>query len=67
MIADGAGRQPGDPAKAAAAILQALNAERTPLRLPLGADAYDMIDTHLVGVREELHEWSAVIRNTAFD
>jgi NAD(P)-dependent dehydrogenase (short-subunit alcohol dehydrogenase family) len=67
MIVDGAGRQPGDPAKAAAAILEALNAERTPLRLPLGADAYDMIDTHLERVREELHEWGAVIRNTAFD
>jgi NAD(P)-dependent dehydrogenase (short-subunit alcohol dehydrogenase family) len=67
MIQDGNGNQPGDPAKAAAAILRALDAEQTPLRLPLGADAYDMIDRHLIAVRGELEEWGAVIRNTAFD
>jgi hypothetical protein len=33
------GTQPGDPAKAAAAILTALAADTTPLRLPLGDDA----------------------------
>lgn len=67
MIHDGDGNQPGDPAKAAAAILRALEAERTPLRLPLGADAYDMINGHLATVRGELEEWGPVIRNTAFD
>jgi NAD(P)-dependent dehydrogenase (short-subunit alcohol dehydrogenase family) len=67
MIQTGAGNQPGDPAKAAAAILHALNAERTPLRLPLGADAYEMIDQHLKTVRGELEEWAPVIRNTAFN
>jgi NAD(P)-dependent dehydrogenase (short-subunit alcohol dehydrogenase family) len=67
MIKDGNGNQPGDPAKAAAAILRALNAERTPLRLPLGTDAYEMIDRHLETVRAELEEWGAVIRNTGFD
>lgn len=67
MIQNGDGQQPGDPAKAAAAILRALKAERIPLRLPLGADAYDMIDRHLESVRGELEEWRAVIRDTAFD
>jgi NAD(P)-dependent dehydrogenase (short-subunit alcohol dehydrogenase family) len=67
MIQDNNGKQPGDPDKAAAAILRALDAERTPLRLPLGADAYDLIDQHLETVHGELREWSAVIRNTAFD
>ena len=33
------GTQPGDPSKAAEAILTALDAEDTPLRLPLGNDA----------------------------
>jgi NAD(P)-dependent dehydrogenase (short-subunit alcohol dehydrogenase family) len=67
MIQAGDGNQPGDPAKAADAILRALKAERTPLRLPLGADAYDMIARHLETARGELEAWGPVIRNTAFD
>ena len=35
------GRQPGDPARAADAILQALDSGKTPLRLALGNDAAD--------------------------
>lgn len=66
MIQAGDGNQPGDPARAAAAILRALNAERTPLRLPLGSDAYEMIDRHLESVRGELEQWGDVIRDTAF-
>lgn len=51
MVASSDGSQPGDPAKAAAAILAALNAEQTPLRLPLGDDAVDAVVGHLDGVR----------------
>ncbi len=43
MIRGMDGQQPGDPAKAAEAILAALAAEEAPLRLPLGADAVDGI------------------------
>ena len=67
MIQTGDGTQPGDPAKAAAAILRALDAERSPLRLPLGSDAYDLIDSHLNAMRADLAEWAPVIRDTAFD
>jgi NAD(P)-dependent dehydrogenase (short-subunit alcohol dehydrogenase family) len=67
MIQNGDGTQPGDPAKAATAILRALDAERTPLRLPLGADAYNLIDAHLNTVRADLADWESVIRDTAFD
>jgi NAD(P)-dependent dehydrogenase (short-subunit alcohol dehydrogenase family) len=67
MIRDGNGAQPGDPAKAAAAILTALDAEHTPLRLPLGADAYEMIESHLRTGLSELEQWGPVIRDTAFD
>jgi NAD(P)-dependent dehydrogenase (short-subunit alcohol dehydrogenase family) len=66
MIDTDHGRQPGDPAKAAAAILTALAAERTPLRLPLGNDAVDAILGHLDGVRTEISAWDEVARNTAF-
>ncbi|MQY08049.1 oxidoreductase [Actinomadura macrotermitis] len=61
------GRQPGDPAKAAAAILRALEAERTPLRLPLGNDAVDALVAHADGMREELLAWEKVSRGTDFD
>jgi NAD(P)-dependent dehydrogenase (short-subunit alcohol dehydrogenase family) len=67
MIADGHGAQPGDPAKAAAAILTALDAPEPPLRLALGADAIDAISAHLDGVRAELGAWENVGRDTALD
>ena len=68
MVAGGGGSQPGDPAKAAAAILAAaLDAEHTPLRLPLGNDAVDAIFAHLDGVRAEITAWENVARDTAFD
>jgi len=42
-VTGGDGSQPGDPAKAAAAILAALDAEQPSLRLALGGDAVDNI------------------------
>jgi NAD(P)-dependent dehydrogenase (short-subunit alcohol dehydrogenase family) len=64
MTETGDGTQPGDPAKAAAAILTALNAEQTPLRLPLGDDAVDAILGHLDTVRAEIGSWEKLARNT---
>ncbi|MGP3952263.1 oxidoreductase [Streptomyces sp. 7N604] len=60
------GTQPGDPAKAAAAILTALNAEQPPLRLPLGNDAVDALKAHADRVRDELLTWEPVSRGTDF-
>lgn len=61
------GTQPGDPTKAAEAILTALDAEDTPLRLPLGADAVEGIRAKLDTVRHEINEWSGVALTTAFE
>lgn len=61
------GTQPGDPAKAAAAILSALAAGTTPLRLPLGGDAVDGILAHLSTVHDELRTWEVVSRATAIE
>ncbi|WP_329496346.1 oxidoreductase [Kitasatospora herbaricolor] len=61
------GTQPGDPAKAAAAILAALAAERTPLRLVLGNDATDAILANADAARAELLAWERVSRGTDFD
>jgi NAD(P)-dependent dehydrogenase (short-subunit alcohol dehydrogenase family) len=59
------GSQPGDPAKAAAAILAALDADEPPLRLALGDDAVDAIAAALDARRGELEAWSAVSLSTA--
>jgi NAD(P)-dependent dehydrogenase (short-subunit alcohol dehydrogenase family) len=67
MVQGGDGSQPGDPAKAAAAIRLALDAEKTPLRLALGGDAVDFLTAHLDSVRAELTEWEKVSRATDFD
>jgi NAD(P)-dependent dehydrogenase (short-subunit alcohol dehydrogenase family) len=40
------GTQAGDPAKAARAVAQALEAEHTPLRLQLGADSIGAVRAH---------------------
>jgi NAD(P)-dependent dehydrogenase (short-subunit alcohol dehydrogenase family) len=64
MTQTGDGSQPGDPAKAAAAILTALDAGQTPLRLPLGDDAVDAILGHLDAVRAEIANWEKTARNT---
>jgi NAD(P)-dependent dehydrogenase (short-subunit alcohol dehydrogenase family) len=67
MIRSDAGNQPGDPAKAATAILAALSADDPPLRLPLGADAVDAVVGHLDQVRAEIEAWEKVARSTALD
>lgn len=65
-LPDSDGKQPGDPAKAAEAILAALAAERTPLRLALGGDAVDGVLGTLDEARREAEAWAAVGRGTDF-
>ncbi len=67
MVKSSDGTQPGDPAKAAAAIRAALSAENPPLRLPLGNDSVDAILAHLDAVRDDITEWERVTRATDFD
>ncbi len=61
------GLQAGDPAKAAAAIITALDTDEPPLRLVLGADAIGNIGQRLEAVGAELREWEQVGRNTAVE
>jgi NAD(P)-dependent dehydrogenase (short-subunit alcohol dehydrogenase family) len=61
------GLQPGDPAKAAQAILTALDAQDPPLRLVLGADAITNIEGRLARVSDELATWRVVGEATALD
>jgi NAD(P)-dependent dehydrogenase (short-subunit alcohol dehydrogenase family) len=61
------GRQPGDPAKAARAILAALDADEPPLRLVLGQDAIGNIRARLDRVAGELTTWEDVGRDTLIE
>jgi NAD(P)-dependent dehydrogenase (short-subunit alcohol dehydrogenase family) len=61
------GRQAGDPAKAAAAIIAALDAEEPPLRLALGPDAVDAIRAKHEMLGAELERWENLARATTFD
>jgi NAD(P)-dependent dehydrogenase (short-subunit alcohol dehydrogenase family) len=66
-VSGGHGLQPGDPAKAAQAILRALDADEPPLRLVLGGDAVDNIRARLDQLTGELARWEEVGRGTAID
>ncbi|MFD5069642.1 oxidoreductase [Streptomyces sp. NPDC058369] len=66
-LPDSDGKQEGDPDKAAVAILTALAAEDTPLRLPLGNDATDAVLGALDASRAEVLAWEKVSRSTGFD
>jgi NAD(P)-dependent dehydrogenase (short-subunit alcohol dehydrogenase family) len=59
--------QPGDPAKAVRAIIEALDADEPPLRLVLGADAIGNIEQHWQSLAEELDAWRAVGEATAIE
>jgi NAD(P)-dependent dehydrogenase (short-subunit alcohol dehydrogenase family) len=61
------GNQAGDPAKAAAAIIEALDADDPPLRLALGADAVDAIRAKHETLRADLDRWEDVARATTFE
>ncbi|MDF2694627.1 MAG: Dehydrogenase [Labilithrix sp.] len=64
--AQSAGSQPGDPAKAAKAIADAVAAGAPTLRLPLGADAVKNIREKLAQVAADVDRTEAVASATAF-
>jgi NAD(P)-dependent dehydrogenase (short-subunit alcohol dehydrogenase family) len=66
LIAQLDGNQPNDPARAADAIIAAVDADAPPLHLPLGADAFAAIREALDERRRELDAWAAVGEATGF-
>jgi NAD(P)-dependent dehydrogenase (short-subunit alcohol dehydrogenase family) len=60
------GKQPGDPAKAADAIIQAIDSDHPPLRLVLGKYAIDKVKKKTASVLEELAAWESVGAATQF-
>ncbi|MDH7638342.1 oxidoreductase [Sphingomonas oryzagri] len=60
------GHQPGDPAKAAQALLALIEAPHPPVRLFLGEDALGLVEQKLDGMKAEIATWEALSRSTAF-
>jgi NAD(P)-dependent dehydrogenase (short-subunit alcohol dehydrogenase family) len=59
--------QPGDPAKAAAAIVDLVSAPEPPLRIQLGRDSFDTVANKLAFVAEEQRAWQEVAISTDHD
>jgi NAD(P)-dependent dehydrogenase (short-subunit alcohol dehydrogenase family) len=60
------GHQDGDPARAAAAIVKAIESPNPPHRLLLGNDAFDGATAKLDELREEFAAWESVSRGADF-
>lgn len=60
------GRQPGDPAKAAQALLALVEAPNPPVRLFLGEDALGLVEQKIDGMKAEIGAWEALSRSTSF-
>jgi NAD(P)-dependent dehydrogenase (short-subunit alcohol dehydrogenase family) len=61
------GQQSGDPRRAAAAIVQLVEASEPPLRLPLGNDAVKMARRVLAATSTELDTWMDLSESIGFD
>jgi NAD(P)-dependent dehydrogenase (short-subunit alcohol dehydrogenase family) len=61
------GRQPGDPARAAEAIITAVGSAQPPALLVLGSDAVQTYGEVLDGQRAELDAWRELSTGTDFD
>lgn len=59
-------QQPGDPARLAVAMLVLVDAEQPPLRLPLGSDTVEAIESKNAFVAEELRQWRELAMSTDF-
>ena len=61
------GKQPGDPKKAAQAIVRLTQEENPPLRLLLGSDAYNGAEKNDLARLEEARRWKEVSVSTDFE
>lgn len=61
------GSQDGDPDKAIAVILQAVDTEKPPLHLPLGPVAHRTAERKLAAFRRDIDTWRDVSIDTDFD
>ncbi|MEA1671788.1 oxidoreductase [Nitrospirillum sp. BR 11163] len=60
------GRQAGDPAKAAQALLTLVEADAPPVHLVLGTDALGLVRDKLAALQAEIAAWEDLTRSTDF-
>lgn len=60
------GNQPGDPDKAAKALIEVAEKDEKPIHLFLGSDAFGMAENQLRSIGDELKKYEAVSRSTDF-
>jgi len=60
------GTQPGDPARAAQALLTLVAAEHPPVHLYLGEDALQLVADKMTALQAEITAWEGVSRSTSF-
>lgn len=60
------GQQPGDPDKAAQAMIDVVYSENPPLRLILGEDALEGVRNKIESIQKDMDAWEDVSRNMAF-
>jgi hypothetical protein len=62
----GSGRQLGNPALAAAALLRVIDAPDPPVHLLLGSDALRLVSAGRAAVEEDFRTWESLSRSTDF-
>lgn len=67
IMADHAGQEPGDPAKAARAILTIADVEDPPMHLLLGEDALKYAGYAALGLAADIDAWKTLSLSTGFD
>ncbi|WIV56103.1 oxidoreductase [Amycolatopsis nalaikhensis] len=60
------GNQLGNPAKAAEAVLEVIEAEKPPVHLVLGSDALRLVASGRAAVAADIEAWEALSRSTDF-
>jgi NADP-dependent 3-hydroxy acid dehydrogenase YdfG len=66
MIRSYSGNQPGDPVRAAKAIVKAVKAPNPPLRLLLGKPAQGLARGKLESLRKDFEEWAELAASADF-
>ena len=61
------GNQPGDPVRAAAAIIKAVTAENPPLHLLLGRMAYELANKKISNLQKDFEAWREVTLGADFE
>jgi NAD(P)-dependent dehydrogenase (short-subunit alcohol dehydrogenase family) len=66
MFRQETGKEPGDPAKAAEAIVTAVKSPAIPRRLLLGSPAFELALEHLASLESEFRQWEELSRSADF-